>query len=70
MWITTFLVAAVVFAFVMAAMAIGVLISNRRIKGSCGGLANLQDSHGNTMCDACTSPSPECSGDPEKKEIP
>jgi len=42
----------------MAAMAIGVIISNRRIKGSCGGLANMTDARGKTICDACTNPSP------------
>ena len=63
----TFLLAAIVFLIAIAGMAIGVIISNKRIKGSCGGLANLRDEHGNTMCEACTNPSPECSGTPEEE---
>ena len=63
MWLT-FLLAGAVFAVALTGMAIGVIVSNRRLKGSCGGLANLKDSKGNTICDACTNPSPECSGTP------
>ena len=63
MW-QTFLFAAIVFGVALAGMAIGVIVSNRRLKGSCGGLANMKDSKGNTICDACTNPSPECAGEP------
>ena len=63
MW-QTFLLAGIVFALVMAGMAIGVIISNRRIKGSCGGLANMKDSKGHTVCDGCTNPSSDCTGEP------
>lgn len=63
MWLT-FLIAGIIFAVALAGMAIGVIISNRRLKGSCGGLANMKDSKGNTICDACTNPSPECAGEP------
>ena len=60
-WLEIF-IAMVVFGLALAGMAIGVILSNRRLKGSCGGLANLRDSSGKSMCDACTNPSPECSG--------
>ena len=33
----TFLVTALVFGVAMAAMAVGVIFSDRRLKGSCGG---------------------------------
>jgi len=33
----TFIAALLVFAIAMTAMAVGVLFSNRRLKGSCGG---------------------------------
>jgi len=67
MW-QTFFLAGIVFALVMAGMAVGVIVSNRRLKGSCGGLANMKDSQGNTICDACTKPSPDCSGNPTEVE--
>ncbi|MCG8450142.1 MAG: (Na+)-NQR maturation NqrM [Pirellulales bacterium] len=63
----TFLIASLVFLAVVTGMAVGVILGNRRIKGSCGGLANLRDEHGNTICEACTNPSPNCAGEPEEK---
>ena len=33
----TFVAAVLLFALVMAAMAVGVIFSNRRLQGSCGG---------------------------------
>ncbi len=47
----TFLVTFAVFSLVMLAMAIGVLISNRSIKGSCGGLNDIDGLKG--ACDIC-----------------
>jgi len=57
-----FVAAAIVFGLAVLAMAVGVIFSNRRIRGSCGGLAGLQDANGNAVCDACTDPSPTCDG--------
>lgn len=65
-----FLVTLGIFLIAVAAMAIGVIVSNRRIQGSCGGLANMKDSQGRTMCDMCTHPSPDCSGDPSVEDCP
>jgi hypothetical protein len=62
-WITIAL-AAGVFGLAFAGMAIGVIVSNRRLRGSCGGLANMRDSQGNTLCEGCTNPSPDCQGEP------
>jgi len=39
-----------VFMTAFAGMAIGVIISNRRIKGSCGGIAAILGTSG---CDSC-----------------
>ena len=40
-----------VFLLVMIAMAVGVLVSNREIKGSCGGLNDIDGLEG--ACDIC-----------------
>lgn len=58
MWLVT----VGVFAIAVFGMAIGVIVNNRRLKGSCGGLAGFTDDKGNSICDACTNPSPECRG--------
>ena len=63
----TILIAAAVFAVAIALMAVGVIFSNRRIRGSCGGMANVRDEHGRVMCDACSTPSEDCAG-PESKD--
>jgi hypothetical protein len=39
-----------VFAIAFMGMAVGVILSNKVIKGSCGGIANLM---GKSGCDAC-----------------
>ena len=56
----TFVLAAIVFGLAIAGMAVGVIVANRRIRGSCGGLAGLQDERGNPLCEACTQPAEEC----------
>ena len=40
-----------VFLVVMISMAVGVLVSNREIKGSCGGLNDIDGLEG--ACDIC-----------------
>ena len=54
----------VVFAVVMVGMAVGVIFSNRQIKGSCGGLNAMRDELGWPMCECGLSPG-ECTGDDE-----
>ena len=55
-----FLAALVVFALVMAGMAVGVILGRRRITGSCGGLANLQAAEGEPMCECGARPGDAC----------
>ena len=58
----TFLIVLAAFALAMLGMSLGVLLSNRRLTGTCGGLAGLVDENGDTACVACQNPSPTCSG--------
>jgi hypothetical protein len=58
--LSTFLIAAIVFGLAIAGMAIGVLVSNRRLRGSCGGMSGLRDEHGHPLCTICTHPAEEC----------
>ncbi len=58
------LVVAVFFVFAIAVlgMSVGVIFSNRRIQGSCGGTSRLRERHGHVMCESCSShPDPDCS---------
>lgn len=57
---TIFLIAIAVFAIAFAGMAIGVIVSNRRLRGSCGGLSGFRDDQGNPVCEACTNPTQDC----------
>ncbi len=59
-----FWISLAVFAAAIAAMSVGVIFSNRRIKGTCGGLAGMTDDEGRTICEACTDPPPQCTGTP------
>ena len=57
---TTAVAAAIVFALVLAAMAVGVVFGKRRIQGSCGGLANRRDADGKIRCGMCGNPDRDC----------
>ncbi|MEN1678522.1 MAG: (Na+)-NQR maturation NqrM [Planctomycetota bacterium] len=57
-----FLITLGVFLAAAAAMSVGVIVAGKRIKGSCGGLANFKDDQGNSICEACSTPSPDCRG--------
>lgn len=62
-----FLAVLACFCFAVLAMAIGVIVSNRRIKGSCGGLNAVRDEHGEPVCQLCGKPvADDCDG-PESR---
>ena len=48
-----------VFAIAIIGMAVGVIFSNRRLRGSCGGLNNMPGTEG-SPCDLCQNPADEC----------
>ena len=56
----SFVGALIVFAGAVIGMSIGILVSNRCLRGSCGGLSGMKDEHGNSLCESCSKPSPEC----------
>ena len=64
-----FLVSLAVFLLATLGMAIGVILSDRRLRGSCGGLAGREGGDGQTACDLCTSPSKECAGEGERQTV-
>ncbi|MBT4864135.1 MAG: (Na+)-NQR maturation NqrM [Planctomycetaceae bacterium] len=64
-----FLVSLAVFLLATLGMAIGVILSNRRLRGSCGGLGGRENADGQSACDLCTSPSKECSGEGERQTV-
>ena len=50
----------VVFAIAIVAMSVGVIFSNRQIKGSCGGLASLHQGKVTPACEMCGQKTKEC----------
>ncbi|MDG2128587.1 MAG: FAD:protein FMN transferase [Fuerstiella sp.] len=55
-----FVAAAAVFIIAIAGMAIGTIIQNKHLKGSCGGLAAMPGSDGKSACELCTLPKDQC----------
>ncbi|MGC1274833.1 MAG: (Na+)-NQR maturation NqrM [Planctomycetaceae bacterium] len=53
-------IVAAVFGLVIVAMAVGVIFSNRRIQGSCGGLSTMRDADGKSSCMACGGSPADC----------
>lgn len=68
--VATLIIGGLVFGAAILAMSLGTLIANRRLQGSCGGMAGLKDAGGKTICDLCTKPSPECLGQPDEGAEP
>ena len=57
-----FLLSFAIFGIAIFAMAIGVVFSNRRIRGSCGGVAVRGIAAEHVRCEGCTSTSATCTG--------
>ena len=50
----TFAIAFAVIALAMLGMAVGVLLANKKIRGSCGGLSEISGLE--SACDMCSKP--------------
>lgn len=55
-----FAAAAVIFVLAVGGMAIGTILQNKSLKGSCGGLAAMPGADGKSACDLCSIPRNEC----------
>ena len=64
-----FVATGVLFLIAVGGMAIGVLVSNRRIKGSCGGLASMPGNEGKSICELCTTPPEDCMNDELRQQM-
>lgn len=62
---TTFLLTLLVLLLVVAGMAIGVILQNKPIKGSCGGMASLGI---DTECDICGGDTSKCEEEQKKTD--
>jgi thiamine biosynthesis lipoprotein len=58
-WIP-FVAALAIFLLAVTGMAVGVLVKNRELKGSCGGLSSMPGQDGKSICDLCTIPKDQC----------
>ena len=57
---STFLLTPLVFGIFFICLAVGVIFSNKRLKGSCGGLANMTGEDGKSMCEICPNNESNC----------
>ena len=52
--VTLILITIAAFAIIMTAMAVGVIVANRRLRGSCGGPTVFDDAGEPMTCPDCT----------------
>ena len=50
----------VIFCLVVLGMAVGAIFNNKPVTGSCGGLANMTNEDGETVCGICSKPTMDC----------
>ena len=59
-FLLTILISVAVFGIAIIGLAVGVILSNKSLKGSCGGLEGNRDEQGRSICEMCTTPPEEC----------
>ncbi len=55
-----FLAALIVFSLAILGMAVGSIVANKPVKGSCGGLSAMTGEDGESSCTLCSEPVTEC----------
>ncbi len=55
-----FVLTLLVFSLALVGMSLGVILSDRQIHGSCGGLSHIRGKHGKVACDGCPSGGKNC----------
>lgn len=50
----------VIFCLVVLGMAVGAIFNNKPVTGSCGGLANMTNEDGESVCGICSKPTTDC----------
>ena len=58
-----FLITFVAFGLALFGMSLGVIFSDRRIRGSCGGLSHLGGKHSKVACEGCPTGGKDCAVD-------
>ena len=55
-----FLATFLVFCLMVLGMAVGAIFNNKPVTGSCGGLANMTNEDGDSVCGICSKPTLDC----------
>ena len=55
-----FIASAVIFGLVILAMAVGAIVNNKPVRGSCGGIAVVMNEDGEASCGICSKPTTDC----------
>jgi thiamine biosynthesis lipoprotein len=61
-----FLATFAIFLLMVLGMAIGAIFNNKPVTGSCGGIANMENEDGESVCGICAKPTVDCT---EKSEV-
>ena len=49
-----------VFCLMVLGMAVGAIFNNKPVTGSCGGIANMTNEDGDSVCGICSKPTVDC----------
>ena len=61
-----FLATFLIFCLMVLGMAVGAIFNNKPVTGSCGGLANMTNEDGESVCGICSKPTADC---PETQKV-